>query len=167
MEFSLRRVITWFMALVLSLNIFAPIVKISANEGGLSDSELEYVLKETVMYDISNDKFYLEEAEARSLGLTEKQIGNLNEFFGLMTPEDNDKLLTMAGLDKEELQANLENRAVITTGALIAALKFIGTAAAMALIKSITNYGLAQSCKNWNWRMQFSMFNDYCTANGW
>lgn len=123
--------------------------------------------------------FILEEEKALKFGMSHKQVSNLSGFLYALDYEDTETLINLTGGSREQLDSaipsekysnpgyDIQPSALITSSMVNAALKIIGTGAAMAVVRAITNYGMASACKNTEWKAQFKIFNDFCSANGW
>lgn len=121
----------------------------------------------------------LEEEKALNLGMNNEQVQNLSEFLYALDYDDTETLIKMTGGSREQLDNAIPNksnndssngikpRAFITSAMVISALKIIGTGSAMAVVRAITNYGMASACKNASWTTQFKIFGDFCSANNW
>ena len=155
---------------VLTISIFNPFFSAKASAQSLDNNEeIETALQESVFYDVREEKFLIDEKKAKEQGLNEHQISNVKEFFNSLTPEGINQLIEMTNIENEirEIKAKLEQRAVFTTSALIAALKAIGSGVASAIAASIANYGLSKTCENDSWRDSIEMFDNYCESNDW
>ncbi|UPQ85110.1 hypothetical protein M0R79_05380 [Ignavigranum ruoffiae] len=174
----MKKIILGLISLVILMsNIFSP--SAIAQEDGLTGSQLDEAIIESIAYDQSTGLFVLEEEKATELGMSYEQVTNLSEFLNALDYEDTETLINLTGGSREQLDNatpshvyfdstyDIQPNAVITSAMVISALKNIGTGSAMAVVRAITNYGMASACKNTEWRSQFKIFNDFCSANGW